>query len=318
MRDTSLPIEFASLSGKVDYVQRVNANEWSSSCPQCGGVPHKAGAYPDRFRMWTNAAGKNKIMGWCRRCSYVWFPDGERKMNPQEFEQWRKDALAAEEQRKRDAERAIALLKSEKIWLYFQERMNDYSRSVIQKWGIPDGWAKYWRLGLIEDYVIYGENGEYHTPAITIPIWQLGSQTPANIKLRTLNPKSDADRYRNYYKMGASKIFTAIPDLKSDTVVLVEGEKKAMVTASRLGKDWQVMGVPTKTPSQESLSILDGFGKIYLCLDPDAREGEYNPQTRLVNMLGKERVLVVNLPGKIDDMVVENKLNIRNALRYAK
>lgn len=319
MRESQLPIELASLSGKVHYVARVNSTEWSSSCPDCGGVPHKGGEFPDRFRMWTNATGKNKVIGWCRKCNYMWFPDGQRQMKAHEFEQWRKDALEAEQRRKAEAERAIALLKSEKIWLQFHARLNEWAYKVLGEWGINEPWAKYWRLGLLEDFTVFNDQGQYHSPAMTIPVWQLDSQTPANIKLRVLNPKNEKDRYRNYYKIGASKVFTAFPDLKSDTCILVEGEKKAMVTASRLGKDVQVMGIPTKTPSPESLEIMKSFGKIYVCLDPDARVGgEMTPQRRLVNLLGKERVLVVDLPDKIDDMVVQNKLSIKEALKYAK
>src|SRR5678816_3484565 len=98
MREDSLPTEFAKLTGKVNYIQRVSSYEWSSSCPNCGGVPHKHGEPPDRFRMWTNANGKNKVLGWCRRCGHVWFPDS-KPIDKEEFERWRKEQLETERQR---------------------------------------------------------------------------------------------------------------------------------------------------------------------------------------------------------------------------
>lgn len=320
MREAALPVEFSALAGKVSYVQRVTAGEWSSSCPQCRGTPHR-NEFPDRFRMWTNATGKNKVMGWCRKCGYVWFPDGDRPMKPHEFEQWRKDALAAEEKRKAEAERAIQLLKSEKVWQYYHESLNQWARDVIKSWGIYPEWADFWELGLYADYTCYNrQDGEYHTPAITIPIWQQDWDL-RNIKVRTLNPKREGDRYRSLYKVGADFPFVALPDLKSDTVLVTEGEKKAMVTAQYVNNAMQVVGVPSKTPSAEALRVLDNYGKIFLCLDPDARKQEKNgvsPLKRMVDLLGKERVLVVNLPDKVDDMIVQNGLKISEALRYAR
>jgi hypothetical protein len=317
MRNDTLPIEFSALNGKVNYIQRVTAGEWSSSCPECGGIPHQNGEFPDRFRMWTQATGKNRVMGWCRHCSYIWFPDSDRPMKPHEFEQWRKDAEIAEKRRKAEAEKALSLLRSEKIWDFYHAKLNDWSLEVLQSWGIRKDWADYWKLGFFPDYKCYGKEDPYFTPAITIPIWQHDFKM-SNIKVRTLNPKSDDDRYRSLYKTGASMPFVALPGLKCDTVLVVEGEKKAMVTAQWSGDKFQVVGVPTKTPSAESLKMLDRYNKVVVCLDPDAKVGDNSPLKRLVSLLGPDRVLNVDLPGKIDDLIVQNGLNIHNALKYAK
>lgn len=318
MRESSLPVEFAGLQGRVHYVRQVTAGEWSSSCPDCGGEPHKGGEFPDRFRMWVKNS-KGNALGWCRKCNYYWTPDNQRKMQKHEFEQWRKDTLAAEQRRKEEAERAIKLLKSEKAWLYYHERLTDGSLEILKSWGIRKDWAEYWKLGLYAEYKCYNkQDGEYYTPAITIPVWQHGWDLK-NIKLRTLNPKRPHDRYRSLYKTGHDYPFVALPALKSDTVLVVEGEKKAMVSAEWSNQKFQVIGLPSVTPSAEALQVLDGYGKIFLCLDPDARQGGgMTPQKRLVNLLGKERVRVVDLPGKIDDMIVETKLDIHSALKYAR
>lgn len=317
MRNDTLPIEFAALNGKVNYIQRVTAGEWSSSCPQCGGIPHQNGEFPDRFRMWTHATGKNRVMGWCRHCSYIWFPDSDRPMKPHEFEQWRKDAEAAERRRKAEAEKALSLLQSEKIWQFYHEKLNEWSVSIIESWGIRKDWADYWKLGLFPDYRCFGKQGEYFTPAITIPIWQ-HDWALSNIKVRTLSPKSPDDRYRSLYKTGVSMPFVAFPKLSTDTVLLVEGEKKAMVTAIRSEQKFQVIGIPTKTPSPSSLQMLDRYSKVVVCLDPDAKVGDNSPLKRLVKLLGPDRVLNVDLPGKVDDLIVNNGLKIHNALKYAK
>lgn len=317
MRHYDLPSEFSGL--KVNYVQRVSSDEYSSSCPQCGGEPHKGGELPDRFRLFLNASGKNKVMGWCRRCSYVWFPDTVRPISPEEMERWRKEQLEREEARRRSAEKAISALQSEKIWLKFNEALNDYAMEVLRSWGIREDWANYWRLGLLPDHIVLNKDEKYHSPAISIPMWQWGSPAPANVKLRILNPKNSGDRYRSLYKTGIATDFTAFNKLKSDTVVLVEGEKKAMVVAQWSEQKYQVVGLPSVTPNEDLLAKYDRYGKVIVCLDPDAKvEDEYghSPLKRLVKALGRE-VAWVDLPDKVDDMIIRG-MRFDNALKYAK
>lgn len=179
MKQFDLPIEFQALT--VIHVQRVSSNEYSSECPQCGGEPHRGGELPDRFRMFLNAHGRNKVLGWCRRCGYVWFPNSAA-VSATELEIWRQEQIRQEEERKRSAERAIEILKSEKLWLKYNEMLNQWAKDVIKSWGIREDWANFWRLGLNPDYVVKSKDGEYHSPAITIPLWQQNSPTPGNIK----------------------------------------------------------------------------------------------------------------------------------------
>ena len=320
MRKAMLPPEFAQLAGKVDYIQQASSDEWSSSCPNCGGSPHSNGEYPDRFRMFTNARGKNKVMGWCRNCSYVWLPDRERAPDPREFEKWRLEQIKREEERKREAEKAISLLKSQKIWEYYQTQVNEWGKEVMTSWGITPEYAEYWKLGMIHDYTVWSDGDSYHSPAISIPVWGYGWDVK-NVKVRVLNPKSGKDRYRALYKVGTDHPFIAWPELKADRCIVVEGEKKAMVVAEFAAHDIQVVGLPSKTPSPECLQILEKFDKIELCLDPDAEieaKNGVSPLNRMVGLLGKERTGVLRLPGKVDDLIVYHQLDIMDALRYTK
>lgn len=316
MKQFDLPIEFQALT--VIHVQRVSSNEYSSECPQCGGEPHRGGELPDRFRMFLNAHGRNKVLGWCRRCGYVWFPNSAA-VSATELEIWRQEQIRQEEERKRSAERAIEILKSEKLWLKYNEMLNQWAKDVIKSWGIREDWANFWRLGLNPDYVVKSKDGEYHSPAITIPLWQQNSPTPGNIKLRVLNPKDNGDRYRSLYKTGQTFDFTAFNKLKSDTVVLVEGEKKAMVVAQWSEQKYQVVGLPSVTPSTSILAKYARYGKVIVCLDPDAKneDGKGNsPLKRLVKSLGRE-VVSVDLPDKVDDMIIRG-MRFNDALKYAK
>lgn len=315
MKLSVLPAEFAGLQTKVDYIQQISRDEYASSCPQCGGIPHKDGSYPDRFRMFLNAHGKNKIMGWCRHCSYVWFPDTSRALDPQEFERWRREQIEREEERKREAERAIALLKSQKIWMKYNEMLNTWAFDVLKSWGIRQDWANHWRLGFYPDFKV---DNSYFSPAITIPMWQQDSPVPANVKLRVLNPREDKDRYRALYKTGQNP-FVAFNKLHSDTVVLVEGEKKAMNVAQWSEQKYQVVGLPSVSPRPELLAKFANYGTVYLCLDPDAKiknEKGVSPLQRVVRGIGRE-VAVIDLPDKVDDMIIRG-LNFKSAMRDAR
>jgi len=315
VKKDSLPIEFAGLQGKVDYICRVSSTEWSSSCPQCGGVPHKNGSYPDRFRMWTNANGKNKVMGWCRHCSYVWFPENSKPIDKQEFERWRREQIEVEKQRRADAERAIRNLQSGRPWEEYHLRVNEWAMAKFAERGIPKDYVHYWRLGLNTDYLV---NGTYHSPALTIPVWQT-DKSINNIKLRILNPKTDGDRYRNMFKVGMVYPFVAWgKGFESSECLVVEGEFKAMTTACALRRDKtniEVIGVPGKNPSPTTLDVLDKFERIYICLDPDAEKEACS----LAGLLGSERVRVVTgLKSKIDDLAVLNYQVVNDAIKYAK
>lgn len=320
MKSSALPAEFQQLAGQVNYVRQVAREEFSSSCPKCGGTPHRNGEWPDRFRMFLNARGKNKVLGWCRHCGFVWFPSRGTPFTREEMEAWRKEQIAREEERKRAAEEALKRLRSESLWTQYHNAMTAWAYSVVASWGIRKEWADHWRLGFLADYTVFSkQNGTYHSPAISIPLWQYGQKTPANIKLRVLNPRGQSDRYRAVYKVGGDHTFVSFNWLKTDTCVLVEGEKKAMVVAQGSKQRYQVIGVPSKTPSLTVLKSLDSYGHIVVCLDPDASEESNgtSPLKRMVQELGPDRTSVLMLNDKVDDMI-NRGMDFNAAMRHTK
>ena len=69
-----LPVEFSALANKVNFVQKINENEYHSSCPNCGGEMHPDGTPPDRFVMW-RVSRKGLPFGMCvRKCGWKWSP----------------------------------------------------------------------------------------------------------------------------------------------------------------------------------------------------------------------------------------------------
>ena len=106
------------------------------------------------------------------------------------------------------------------------------------------------------------------------------------------------------------------PDRKSGPLFLCEGEIKAMVTFQTMDSTMvQVAGMPSKRPSDTLLETLKDYEPIYLCPDPDAFHD--NSVAKLCDSLGK-RVRIVQLPGKIDDLINAGMLDKAGLRRYVR
>jgi len=320
-REAALPIEFVPLQSRVNFVARRGKSEWSSSCPECGGDMHADGkTFPDRFRMWPVSKGGFPL-GWCRNCGYIWTPKEERKPTREEIETWRKAQIEAEEQRKREAERAIELLQSENLWTRFAQNMDEQTREIVKGWGIPESWQDYLKIGYVPNYRVYkGDEHTYQSPAVTMPVWWAQDKIQ-NIKIRVLKPQDDCDRYRNWYRTGEQYLYMPLHDAVFDGggVILVEGEKKAAVTEIYNPTDYRVIGYQSKRPDPDLFSLLENCEPIYIMPDPDAFIPEKNGRAvdYLVQNIGRERSRVVRLPVKVDDGIVKYNLNLSQYIKGA-
>lgn len=311
MRESHLPPEFYGLSGKVNYIrERMRGKEWSSSCPSCGGIPHKNGEFPDRFRMWVK--GKAGIpFGWCRVCGYKWYPERDFKPDPVKLEEWRKERLAEEKRIKEEAEQAIKLLTDVHKWdqYYSWLKVDKIAAAYWKGAGIEDEyWWGEWNLGFdpMHSFWFDTDNGwvEHKTPTATIPVRDI-SKRIINIKHRLLNP-FDGIKYRMEYHTNTEPLFIANLDLeKSDYILKCEGEKKAAVTWLTFDNPKvQAFGMPA-SPSEELLEQVKGKVIIDI-LDPGLKEWQ---KERIRTAYKDIDYRVVTLPMKIDDMILSAKLN---------
>ena len=321
-RESPLPIEFISLAGKVHFIVQQGRNEYSSSCPECGGNLHPDGkTYPDRFRMWP-VSKHGAPLGWCRSCGYIWTPTTERKPTREEVEQWRQEQIRQEMERKQAAERALELLNNEQLWERFVAAATQQSRDVCKSWGIPDQWQEYLKLGFIPDYKVFKGDDTYHSPAITIPVWWAGDKVQ-NIKIRVLNPRDSNDRYRNWYKTGEQYFYMPVHDIEftAGGVILVEGEKKAMVAEIYNTTNYRVIGMQSVKPDPDLFRLLADCEPVYIIPDPDAfipkpNGGECGIDY-LVRNVGRERSRIVRLPVKLDDGIIKHGLELDKYIRMA-
>lgn len=325
MQTDTLPSAFDAIAPFVQCVHRKSSNEYSGTCPQCGGVAHQNGTPPDRFVMFL-VGRYGTPLGFCRKCGYRWTPAKGKKPTAEEIEYWRINQIEIEKSRIASAQRSIELLQEDKMWARFFGQNNEYSRQVFRDRGISDSWIDYAQLGLIPDYTVYSGAESYHSPAFTIPVWNVGGVVQ-NIKLRVATPREGRDRYRNYYPMGASHLFVPLYDMPlSGAGVIVEGEFKAIVMEQALDDiDLRVVGVQTKTPAPELFSQMIGLDPVYVWLDPDASVAEIGKDGKpretavqyVTRLLGKERVRVVDCPVKCDDGILQD-MNPMSFIRMAR
>lgn len=321
MRD--LPEEFATL--QVNYVKRISDNEYSSSCPKCGGSVHQFGELPDRFRMWIRSRATGGPLGWCRVCSFVWTPHGE-KLDPAQHEKWVQERQDAEEERRRSAERALENLRREQAWVRYHENLGNTFRHHYYVRGITDKFIDYWMLGYNPHKEVWDNGESYVTPCLTIPIFLPGQTEPVTIRNRLLSPHRDGDKYRPENAGLPTSLFYTNRDTKPQKSCLVcEGEFKSMTVYITLDNpSMYVVGTPGKTPSAELMkSQLSDCDEVYFLMDPDAyiADGKGKSAIRRMVDIFKEKSRIIQVPMKIDDMIANgsmDKRGLQNLIKTAR
>lgn len=338
----TLPVEFAALVDKVQYVQQKNENEFSSSCPQCGGEVHQDGSWPDRFVMWRSSR-RGEPFGMCMRghCGHKWSTHKQdAAWTLEEREEITRKQLEVEAAYNARVEARLtelsAQIETSKAYLrYHDEGMeNQVSLDYWQVRGIPEEWQRYLMLGCIQDYRVTGKLSTYESVAFTIPIWSEVSRIE-NIKLRVANPLHDNDRYRNYYKSGSQHLYKPLHKTSyKQHAILLEGEIKAAVALIRGNcnqERYDIYGVQSKQPEARLLKKLESFDCVYIAFDPDAyRRAQYIDRgtgevkdgkiavVEVAKQIGLERVRFVLPPRgiKFDDAILQG-YNFANAVRMA-
>lgn len=329
MNFVELPLEFEGLRGQVQWVQRVNENEYTSSCPNCGIDPAKhSDAHPsDRFIMWIESRETGRPFGMCvRGCGWKWTPG-------------KQDATWTDE------EKAAFAAKRRELNQREEERILKYSHDVVMKQGIyrkykdnlqtskygkqwlygrgfnSDQWNEWFGYGIIEDYKCHGYMSTYYSPAITMPIVGAG-KIVENVKLRVAEAKHERDRFRNIYKAGNQSIYFPMHDEKiGNKVIIIEGEMKSnhVVMRGELPNDVQIIATQGKGIGSRMVYALEKSEVIYLCLDPDAFVPNDKGQTTIMQAarkFGLDRTRIILCKQKIDDAILQG-FNMRNAYNMA-
>lgn len=324
-----LPPEFAALDGRVQWVQQVNANEYTSSCPNCGIDPAKHSDYnpSDRFIMWMESRETGRPFGMCvRGCGYKWSPGKADAVWTEEekaaFAAKRREVNQREEERIRQYAQDVVMKQA--IYLKYMEQLNnsEYGKQWLHKRGFnsPE-WNRWFGYGIIEDYKCKGYMSTYYSPAITMPIINAG-KIVENVKLRVTEAHHDRDRFRNIYKAGNQSIYLPMhDDAIKNKVIVIEGEMKSnsVVMRGNLPEEIQVIATQGKGIGARLVYVLEKCEIVYLCLDPDAFIPNEKGDTSIIQAarkFGYDRTRIIPCREKIDDAILKG-FNLRNAFNMA-
>jgi hypothetical protein len=309
-----LPSEFSELFGRIQYVQRKSAEEYSSTCPKCGGNVHADGELPDRFVLLMPSKAKAGIpFGFCRICGFKWWSGKKdnKPVDPETLKLLQEQAREAEEKRNAEKQKKLMEFSTAELWNELHRRMGEEQRRWWRHAGIPDNWQDYLKLGYTPDRIYRTKTGLEHSPAYTIPFFDYGFVF-RTMQYRLCNPQSPADRYRFEADLDTSFYMTT-PSLKiQDQVVICEGAKKGMVVKIH-AEDNTVLAVPSKV-DWKSCGILEEVkdcGRVYILFDPDCYEQppdankNWKPQPiEFARAIGKN-ARIMDCPVKIDDAFIQ-------------
>lgn len=314
------PKEFDQIGLDSERFRRFGRTEWHGPCPICGGE--------DRFVIWTN----RRFPSWrwfCRKCNPEggWLdqlrPELKKELTPEEKARYAAEnaaRLARElEEKIRQAQEALKELRDTHKWEQYHDNLDESSRQMWLDCGVPEFFQDWWQLGYDPDHVVFYKEKEYHTPTLTIPLFEARTWNVLNVKHRLMKPPTKNDRYRPEKSGLPATPFVANPDLEiCGKTLMVEGEKKCMVSfIASDDPNLQAVGIPGKDASDSILSLFKDCDPIYICLDPDAEVKAID----IANKLSRERCRVIELPDKIDDMIIRHHLGkefIDSLFRHAR
>lgn len=254
---------------------------------------------------------------WCRRCDVKGFVD---ELSPEEIEEQKRVYL--EQKIKREAERQewIKQLQQEAYWKGWHDAMSSAARQLWERRGVPSQAQDWLELGYTDS-----PPGKTDRPALTIPYHSPDDWgTVLNLQWRYLQQEN-----KNKYSQPKGKplpYYVTDATSTSKNLLVVEGAIKAAVIwwelAVKSDMDYQVVGIPSSTPSAEVMDSVSSIeaDKVYIMTDPDTFE---NKEAERIGAWFDEP-LYVWLPGKPDDLIVQHEWSsndidtyIRAATHYA-
>lgn len=245
----------------------------------------------------------------CRKCNAKGWLD-ENDPHPPTREELIEIRLRALEQKQAEHERRLTALERMarcRDHLTYHELLDDADRDYWHSQGMLDETIDRYLLGICYQC----PTDDQHRPSYTIPVINGGKLV--NIRHRLVT--TDGDRYRPHMAGLGNTLFLA-DNVYQDApeIVIVEGEKKALVTAQH---GFHVVGTMGKAGFQPAWAQrFSKFPRVLVAYDPDAIE-----QAAEVARLFKGRGQVVEMPVKPDDFFTEYKgtpAGFREFLRLAR
>lgn len=301
-----LPLDFFHLH--LDSSQYFMSDEHSfrGPCIQCGGSRRMVTFINGKFPQWWVECSLCGMRGW------VWqlfnLPnviDGE----------WEVESIEGRVDRLNRTTEIMGRFVHEREWEQYHANMDAAAKAWWSESGVPEAWQSFWQVGYkpLHRFIHRGE--VYERAAYTIPKFDLGF-VPVNMDYRLIDPPMGMGKYRPIYGL-MSRSFIARPDLDNLTtdgrLVVVEGAKKAMVLACRLGV--QVVGIPGSRTWLDLMPLIQAHRphQVIVVLDPDA----WKTSWALTRSIGPSAIQL-SIPAKPDDAFLRGWLDEDSFWKFVK
>lgn len=270
--------------------------EWHGSCPFC-----RAGT--DRFVVW--AEGNY----WCRHCDTKGFLQKSENWIPKdEYVKLIQEQKLAEKQARLKKLQDWQNLLDPKSVVTWHNALTREHRDDLHSAGIRDALIDTFCIGYDAGRMVsVSGGGLVNVPAYTIPIVSPFTHKIVNIQSRLISPPDGVGRYRQVSGIPASNFY--VSNLNYDeTVIIVEGFKKAAVLSDFLGARYQVVGIPGINPHYSLLEELAPFRHKVLIPDPTSDSELIKIIARFKQILGE--MSLVSIFSKVDDIIVRGNVTL--------
>jgi hypothetical protein len=339
MRDSlwaTKQIDLVSLIGQTTRLKKVASNEYAGPCPKCGGTDrlrvnsshgffcrqcHNDRAWYDAvdFRQWMYGESmKDAIVSLIGRRGID--PEQLAKIQAERAENERKE-LEAEHARQATARKTI-----QPIWKTYHQNLTDLNRDLWRERGVSDDWQDYYKVGYCPAREWVSGDVRFESDSLTIPYFRYtapGEFECISIKHRLLLDHSPGGKYRPEVKgLGNQLYFPWYEERMNRDVLIVEGEIKAMVINAALwiGSDplapcLSVVGIAGAGFKPEHLPEFDGCERAWFIKDPDGPKHAETREAQAMAKLFGDRLQIIGLPGKVDDLITSGVLDGFDLLR---
>lgn len=337
--------DLTALIGADTNLKRAGAREWAGPCPKCAGTD-RFHLHEDKGWFCRQCTGEpDGVTGhWHDAIDYIMWRDGRNFIDAYQqlggditISQQDKDRLKAERRQADAARKAHEAeertnkrdeLNKSGAWLEYHKNLDTLDkRDLWHERGLSDLWINYFQVGYCPGRTF---SASVTRASLTIPTFRpintSGeiSWTCISLVHRLIGDDTPGGKYRPHTSGLGKSLFNC--DIYSPViagpVLLVEGEIKAMVTWATIQDQFKsgslllrytVVGVSGKSIKAEWLDELKPASEVIICLDPDARKEADNA----ARMIGADRARVMDLPGKIDDLINDGALTFGKLEWYA-
>jgi hypothetical protein len=330
--DACKAVDIIGYISKVASLKKISAREYSGPCPKCGGTdrfrvndhgwfcrvctgePGSAGHYGDviDFAQWFYG---DRLFAAIERIT------GQRVLNPQEIEcikverQQRDSANRAAEYARQTEARAQLQRDNPQLAYHAELQANPDARALWYDRGLDSDDIDYYHLGFSAAHRFSSGDEWFTSDTLTIPYYRYvgpGLRELIGLRHRLLMDNPPGGKYRpDRAGLGNQLFHTDHEKPMQYHCLIVEGEIKALVTwrmiyhhltthpDSSFINRLSVVGISGHSMKASLVEEFDPCEHIWICLDPDVQR----PAAELAKTLGTTRCKLINLPGKIDDLI---------------